>query len=139
SMLILSIEIRAPDGNIKDASDAIWYTYVTVTTAGYGDRSPVSNAGRLVGVLIMTVGVGLFGTLTGFLANAFVTPAKDAADEGDSDAAALRSALPLRPARAGRRRGPLRRGGVAPRRARMIGEPSGAQRHRAASALGGRA
>jgi voltage-gated potassium channel len=91
--LILAIEIRDPDGNIKDASDALWYTYVTVTTVGYGDRYPVTNAGRLVGVLIMTVGVGLFGTLTGFLANAFVTPAKDAADEGDSDAAALRSEL----------------------------------------------
>jgi voltage-gated potassium channel len=76
--LILAIEIRAPGSNITDASDAIWYTYVTVTTVGYGDRYPVTNAGRLVGVLIMTVGVGLFGTLTGFLANAFVPPAKSA-------------------------------------------------------------
>jgi voltage-gated potassium channel len=83
SMLILSIEIRAPDGNIKDASDAIWYTYVTVTTVGYGDRYPVTNAGRLVGVVIMTVGVGLFGTLTGFLANAFVSPAKDGGSGGN--------------------------------------------------------
>ena len=71
--LILAIEFPAPGSNIKDASDALWYTYVTVTTVGYGDRYPVTNAGRLVGVLIMTVGVGLFGTLTGFLANAFVT------------------------------------------------------------------
>ena len=43
SALILAIEIRAPDGNIKDASDALWYTYVTVTTVGYGDRYPVTN------------------------------------------------------------------------------------------------
>jgi voltage-gated potassium channel Kch len=100
SALILAIEIRAPDGNIKDASDALWYTYVTVTTVGYGDRYPVTNAGRLVGVLIMTVGVGLFGTLTGFLANAFVSPSKgdgkgdgsDAAESG-GDAAALRAEL----------------------------------------------
>ena len=77
SALILAIEIRAPDGNITNASDALWYTYVTVTTVGYGDHYPVTNAGRVVGVLIMTVGVGLFGTLTGFLANAFVTPKKD--------------------------------------------------------------
>src|SRR5215204_6400487 len=88
--LILAIEIRAPGSNITDASDAIWYTYVTVTTVGYGDRYPVTNAGRLVGVVIMTVGVGLFGTLTGFLANAFVTPAKTGGDgargsAGDAD------------------------------------------------------
>ena len=44
---------------------------------GYGDRHPVTNAGRLMGVLIMTVGVGLFGTLTGFLANAFVGPPEE--------------------------------------------------------------
>jgi voltage-gated potassium channel Kch len=78
--LILAIELQAPDGNIKNASDAIWYTYVTVTTVGYGDRYPVTNAGRLVGVLIMTVGVGLFGTLTGFLANAFVSPKQESTD-----------------------------------------------------------
>jgi voltage-gated potassium channel len=71
----LAVELQAPNGNIKDASDALWYVYVTVTTVGYGDRYPVTNAGRLLGVLIMTVGVGLFGTLTGFLANAFVSPA----------------------------------------------------------------
>ena len=95
SALVLAIEIRAPDGNITNASDALWYTYVTVTTVGYGDRYPVTNAGRLVGVLIMTVGVGLFGTLTGFLANAFVTPAKtgDENESGSSGDAELRAEL----------------------------------------------
>jgi voltage-gated potassium channel Kch len=97
--LMLAIEIRAPDSNIKDASDALWYVYVTITTVGYGDRFPVTNAGRLMGVLIMTVGVGLFGTLTGFLANAFVNPSKDdASGAGDAsvsagDVAALRAEL----------------------------------------------
>jgi voltage-gated potassium channel len=84
--LMLAIELPAPDSNIKDASDALWYVYVTVTTVGYGDRYPVTTAGRLVGVLIMTVGVGLFGTLTGFLANAFISPSKEdtqATDEPD--------------------------------------------------------
>jgi voltage-gated potassium channel len=85
SALILAIEFRAPGGNIKDASDAIWYTYVTVTTVGYGDRYPVTNTGRVIGVVIMTVGVGLFGTLTGFLANAFVTPAKGSGSATGSD------------------------------------------------------
>jgi voltage-gated potassium channel len=88
SAAILAIEIRAPEGNIKDASDAIWYTYVTVTTVGYGDRYPVTNPGRVIGVLTMTVGVGLFGTLTGFLANAFVTPAKGGEGATGSDGGA---------------------------------------------------
>jgi voltage-gated potassium channel len=93
--LVLAIEIRAPGSNITTASDALWYTYVTVTTVGYGDRYPVTNAGRLVGVVIMTIGVGLFGTLTGFLANAFVTPAKTggAAEPGSAGDADLRAEL----------------------------------------------
>ena len=89
STLMLAIELRASDGNIKSAGDAIWYTYVTVTTVGYGDRYPVTDAGRVMGMVIMTIGVGLFGTLTGFLANAFVKPVtRDGNGEQGSDGAA---------------------------------------------------
>ena len=63
-------------GNIQSASDGVWYTFVTITTVGYGDRYPITNAGRLVGMLIMIAGVALFGTLTGYLANAFLAPPK---------------------------------------------------------------
>jgi hypothetical protein len=89
---MLAIELQSPDANIKNASDAIWYVYVTVTTVGYGDRYPVTNAGRLMGVLIMTVGVGLFGTLTGFLANAFVSPA-EASEESETTASDAQAAI----------------------------------------------
>jgi voltage-gated potassium channel len=75
-MAIITVESRAPNGNIKTASDAIWYTYVTITTVGYGDTFPVTNTGRLIGMGIMTAGVALFGTLTGYLANAFLTPSE---------------------------------------------------------------
>lgn len=47
---------------------------VTITTVGYGDRYRVTNAGRAVAVLVMIAGVDLFGTLSGFLANQFLTP-----------------------------------------------------------------
>jgi len=76
SMAMVWAETRSPDANITTAGDAVWYTYVTITTVGYGDRYPVTSTGRLLGVLIMTAGVGLFGTLTGFLANAFLSPPK---------------------------------------------------------------
>jgi voltage-gated potassium channel Kch len=76
SLAVLSAERSSPNANITNASDAIWWAYVTITTVGYGDQFPVTNAGRFVGVLVMTAGVGLFGTLSGFLANTFLTPAK---------------------------------------------------------------
>lgn len=74
SLAVLRAELAAPNANIASAADALWWTYVTITTVGYGDRFPTSNAGRMVGILVMTAGVGLFGTLSGFLANKFLTP-----------------------------------------------------------------
>ncbi len=69
AFLVLSFESVAPDANITSASDALWWAYVTITTVGYGDRFPVTNGGRLVGILIMTTGVGIFATFAGFIAN----------------------------------------------------------------------
>jgi voltage-gated potassium channel len=76
SLAVLGAESMSPDANITNASSALWWAYVTITTVGYGDRYPVTNVGRLVGVFVMTAGVGLFGTLSGFLANTFLTPPK---------------------------------------------------------------
>ena len=81
SLAVLKAESTSPDANITNASSAIWWTYVTITTVGYGDRYPVTNAGRLVGIFVMTAGVGLFGTLSGFLANSFLSPAKRRPEE----------------------------------------------------------
>ncbi|WP_288424712.1 ion transporter [uncultured Spirosoma sp.] len=63
---------RVPDANIKTFADALWWAFVTITTVGYGDRYPVTDAGRLVAAVLMVAGVGLFGTFTGFVANFFV-------------------------------------------------------------------
>jgi voltage-gated potassium channel len=76
-LAILYVESKVPDANITSAADAVWYVYVTITTVGYGDQYPVSNTGRILGALIMTVGVGLFGTITAFLANIFIGPGGD--------------------------------------------------------------
>ncbi|HEY5981356.1 MAG TPA: ion transporter [Microlunatus sp.] len=76
SLGILYLEQYAPGANIRTASDALWYTIVTISTVGYGDQFPVTNAGRFLGSLIIIVGVGIFGTFTGYLANLFLSPRK---------------------------------------------------------------
>jgi voltage-gated potassium channel len=76
SLAIFRAEKLNPDANIKTASDAIWYTMVTISTVGYGDRYPTTNAGRIIGTLIIIIGVGIFGTFTGYLANLFLSPQK---------------------------------------------------------------
>jgi voltage-gated potassium channel len=77
SLAVLAAERADPDANIKTAGDSMWYTVVTMSTVGYGDQFPVTDFGRLFGVAIIFVGVGVFGTLTGFLANAFLAPRRD--------------------------------------------------------------
>ncbi|MBK8048924.1 MAG: ion transporter [Anaerolineales bacterium] len=81
SLAVLKAEHVSPDANITNASDALWWSYVTITTVGYGDRFPVTNWGRIVGIFVMTAGVGLFGTLSGFLANSFLSPPKQQEEE----------------------------------------------------------
>ncbi len=78
SLLMLLVEDSDPSANIKTAGDAVWYVLVTMATVGYGDFYPVTDSGRLIGSLIIVVGVGVFGTLTGFLANAFLAPSETA-------------------------------------------------------------
>lgn len=70
SIAILQVEVD-PNSNIKTAEDAIWWAYVTITTVGYGDKFPVTTEGRIIGVILMTAGVGLFGTFTAYVASWF--------------------------------------------------------------------
>jgi len=74
SLLMLYLERNVPGANITTASDALWYVIATMSTVGYGDVYPVGNAGRELGSFIIVVGVGIFGTLTGYLANLFLSP-----------------------------------------------------------------
>lgn len=75
SIAILQVE-NTKEGNIKSAEDAIWWAYVTITTVGYGDKFPVTTEGRLIAVVLMTAGVGLFGTFTAYASSWFVEEKK---------------------------------------------------------------
>jgi voltage-gated potassium channel len=85
ALAILAVEDSDPDANIRSASDAMWYLLVTMSTVGYGDKYPVTDLGRAIGAFIIVVGVGVFGTLTGFLANAFLAPSDAVAAVATSD------------------------------------------------------
>lgn len=70
AIAMLSVE-QVPGANIKTIGDAIWWAFVTITTVGYGDHYPVTGMGRLIAAGMMIVGVGLFGTFTGYVASFF--------------------------------------------------------------------
>ena len=75
SIAILNVE-TVPEANIKTDGDALWWAASTITTAGYGDKYPVTPEGRIIGVILMAAGVGFFGTLTAYIASVFLNPGK---------------------------------------------------------------
>ena len=52
--------------------DAVWWAIVTLTTVGFGDISPTSLGGRLIGVVLMFFGIGVLGMFTATIAGVFV-------------------------------------------------------------------
>jgi voltage-gated potassium channel len=72
SFAIFYFEHSEKEANIHSLWDGFWWAIVTVGTVGYGDRYPVSVAGRLVGMLLIFSGVGLMSLLTATIASVFV-------------------------------------------------------------------
>lgn len=77
SMGILHFELGVEDSNIRTAEDAIWWAWVTITTVGYGDYAPVTTGGRIVAMVLMVVGVGLFSSMSGLIASWLLQPPDD--------------------------------------------------------------
>ncbi|MFI6986652.1 potassium channel family protein [Embleya sp. NPDC050154] len=75
---VLAPERRAPDANIGDYPDALWWAISTVTTVGYGDLHPVTAEGRLVGAVLMVVGIGMMGVVTATIATRLILPEQQA-------------------------------------------------------------
>ena len=71
SILVIYAEQDAARATIRTGYDAVWWSLVTVSTVGYGDEVPVTPLGRLIGVLMIIVGVALFTTITSYLASTF--------------------------------------------------------------------
>jgi voltage-gated potassium channel len=72
SIAVLWVEGFNKMANIKTASDALWYVYVSITTVGYGDRYPVTGTGRLIGGLTLGLGLVIYGIITAYIVSYFV-------------------------------------------------------------------
>ncbi|MFD4740104.1 potassium channel family protein [Streptomyces virginiae] len=73
SLAVLSVERDAPDGNIKNLGDAVWWSFTTMTTVGYGDHSPTTGLGRVLAVGLMLSGIALLGVVTANIAAWFIS------------------------------------------------------------------
>jgi voltage-gated potassium channel len=73
SLAVLSVERDAPGGNIKNLGDAVWWSFTTMTTVGYGDHSPTTGLGRILAVGLMLSGIALLGVVTANIAAWFIS------------------------------------------------------------------
>lgn len=64
--------ILALEPSMNTFGDALWWSMVTTTTVGYGDISPESPGGRILATVLMIVGIGFLGMVTGSIATYFV-------------------------------------------------------------------
>ena len=61
--LLSVIERHQANTQIHSFSEALWYSLITVSTVGYGDMTPVSFPGRIIGLVFVLCSVGLLSTL----------------------------------------------------------------------------
>ncbi|MGW1767270.1 potassium channel family protein [Streptomyces sp. NPDC002073] len=73
SLAVLSVERDAPGGNIKNLGDAVWWSFTTMTTVGYGDHAPTTGLGRVLAVGLMLSGIALLGVVTANIAAWFIS------------------------------------------------------------------
>lgn len=65
------VEVVEPE--IHSLTDGLWWAMVTTTTVGYGDISPKTGVGRIVAVILMLVGIGTIGMISGTITTHFLT------------------------------------------------------------------
>ncbi|MFI1929930.1 potassium channel family protein [Streptomyces sp. NPDC020330] len=73
SLAVLQVERDAPSGNIRTIGDAVWWSFTTMTTVGYGDLAPTTGLGRLLAVGLMLSGIALLGVVTANIAAWFIS------------------------------------------------------------------
>ncbi|MFF4346453.1 potassium channel family protein [Streptomyces sp. NPDC001530] len=73
SLAVLSVERDSPNGNIKTLGDAVWWSFTTMTTVGYGDHAPTTGLGRMLAVGLMLSGIALLGVVTANIAAWFIS------------------------------------------------------------------
>ena len=101
----LTFEHEQDGATLTNFHDALWWSFVTCTTVGYGDHFPVTGGGQVVAVVLMVVGIAGLSLLTASVAALFVeqddeAPEADLREQLDrieATLAALESAVSTRP------------------------------------------
>lgn len=76
------LESGTPGAQINNFSDALWWSISTVTTVGYGDIVPNTISGRVMGMILMVIGIGI---MTAFISQVSATLVESRLKRGHDD------------------------------------------------------
>jgi hypothetical protein len=71
--------------------DSVWWAVTTMTTVGYGDIAPKTVLGRVIGMVVMLVGIGFIAVLTGAVAQRFLASQVEEVVEREEEIEAARA------------------------------------------------
>jgi len=86
--IVYLLERHAAGSNIHTVGNALWWSFVTVTTVGYGDFYPVTAGGRITACVIMGIGLLTLAVVTAQVASSFVAQGPSRARSAREDEAA---------------------------------------------------
>ncbi len=72
SLCMYSLEHEAQPEVFSNAFSGIWWATSTLLTVGYGDIYPITTLGKIFGILISFLGVGMVAIPTGIISAGFV-------------------------------------------------------------------
>lgn len=72
SLCMYSLENEAQPEVFSNAFSGVWWSVSTLLTVGYGDIYPITIPGKIMGILISFLGVGMVAIPTGIISAGFV-------------------------------------------------------------------
>ena len=72
SILMYGIEHEAQPDVFRNAFSGFWWSTSTLLTVGYGDIYPITTLGKVIGIILTFLGVGMVAVPTGILSAGFI-------------------------------------------------------------------
>lgn len=78
---ILALE-KGHNDQFTNFADGLWWTVVTLTTVGYGDKFPITGGGKFLAIFLMFTGLSFFALITSFISSFIIERYRKGANRG---------------------------------------------------------
>lgn len=69
-VILTAAERGQPGSRIQTVADAFWFSLVTISSVGYGDMTPVTPLGHVIGIIFLLMSMGVLVALFGYVVSA---------------------------------------------------------------------